>query len=825
MEFNVSRLHHRWNTTLQWLMVTTLFFQKIGFAQAVRGNSSETNHLLNITVETQESSRIIHIACEHTPVYTIFRLKDPMRLVIDIANGDTSKIQGPIEVNDGILSEISKAQFTNRKTTLGQVIVGFARIVDYEVKDHANEVVVTVAASAANTPAPPQPASTVTPVETKSENKESLREKLPASLVTKPVLEPTSKPASIVPERPKTLRKISPHVTKESADIDVSINGGTPLYEVTELENPPRVVIDLMAVHAHVQHPDVWKLGAIGKLRVGIHADKTRLVIEATNTLPHYRLLQTPGGLRIEARMANISENQTTEKPTPALTVVKSPSPSSAEISHRSENPSSEPTTSVPKPRSKLSDLPQAPSPKIRPERMLMPPETASLNHDIEPHQNSVSSGNAKRISLDLRGADLLNVLRLISEVSGENVIAGDDVNGKVTLRLHNVPWDLALDEVLRTKGFGRLRSGNIIRVAPIEKLQKEKEAELARLKADEQVAPLYVRLIPINYARAAAILEQLKPLATKDRGKINVDERTNTIIVEDLLEVLNKMESLAKRLDTQTPQVLIEARIVEANSSFLRDVGIQWGGAGIASAGTGNPTGLAFPSVVGAAGGADGTSPNANGTVTPPRYAVNLPAPVQAGAGGAIGFIFGNASNTAQLTLRLSALENNGTVRIISAPKIATLDNSKARIAQGVSIPISVVSAAGVSTRFVEANLELEVTPHVTQDGSVLMDIKAAKNEPDFSRTGAQGDPTIQKKTAETNVMVKDGDTTVIGGIYTRNQSVTYNEVPYLGKIPVLGWLFRHKNEQDTRAELLVFITPRIINRAQAVVTPGSNL
>jgi len=428
-----------------------------------------------------------------------------------------------------------------------------------------------------------------------------------------------------------------------------------------------------------------------------------------------------------------------------------------------------------------------------------------------------------RKFSIDSRGADLLNVLRLISEVSGENIVAGDDVGGKITLRLRNVPWEQALDVALKTKGFGRVRQGNIIRVAPLEKLQKEKEAELARIKTEEQVQPTFVRIISVNYAKATAIADQVKQLLTKDRGKLSVDERTNSIIVEDLTPVLDKVEGLSRRLDTQTPQVLIESRIVEANTTYVRDIGIQWGGTTINSPATGNATGLQFPNTIGVAGGASGTTPVTAGTSSVPNYAINLPSPVGAGAGGALGFIFGNASNTAQLSLRLSALENNGTVRIVSAPKVTTLDNTKARISQGVDIPISVVSAAGTNTRFIPANLQLEVTPHVTQDGSVMMEIHASKNEPDFSRTGAQGDPTIQKKEAETNVLVKDGDTTVIGGIYTRNTSTTYNSIPYLGQIPVLGWLFKHKHEEDTRAELLIFITPRIVNRQQMQVASGA--
>jgi type IV pilus assembly protein PilQ len=263
---------------------------------------------------------------------------------------------------------------------------------------------------------------------------------------------------------------------------------------------------------------------------------------------------------------------------------------------------------------------------------------------------------------------------------------------------------------------------------------------------------------------------------------------------------------------------VLIQARIVEAQSNMLQELGIQWGGIGQANQRQGNPTGLLFPSDVSVAGAADDPQRNqASGNTTPSRYAVNLPAPIGAGVGGGIGVVFGSAGGATLLNLRLTAMEENGTGRIVSSPRVTTLDNRTAKISQGVDIPISVVSAAGTNTRFIPAALELEVTPHVTNDGSVLMKVKTSKNEPDFSRPGAAGDPTIRRKSAETEVLVRDGDTTVIGGIYTRTTSETYAEVPFFAKLPVVGWLFKKRRKEDTRAELLVFITPRIVNREEA--------
>jgi type IV pilus assembly protein PilQ len=279
--------------------------------------------------------------------------------------------------------------------------------------------------------------------------------------------------------------------------------------------------------------------------------------------------------------------------------------------------------------------------------------------------------------------------------------------------------------------------------------------------------------------------------------------------------------EDLVRNLDTQTPQVLIEARIVEARSTFLRDIGVQWGGNTINSAGTGNPTGIAFPSTVGVAGGAVDNLTNSNGLqlaqsgAASPNYVVNMPAAVGTGSGGALGITLGSLNGAINVNLRLSSLENTGQVRIISAPKIMTLDNIEASIEQGVSIPISQVSAAGVNTVFVDAKLNLTVKPHVTNEGSVVMNVAITRNEPDFVNVGARGDPTILKKQAKTEMLVRDGDTAVIGGIYTRNTGLSYTKVPWFAEIPILGWLFKNRRENDDRTELLIFITPRIVNRS----------
>lgn len=426
-----------------------------------------------------------------------------------------------------------------------------------------------------------------------------------------------------------------------------------------------------------------------------------------------------------------------------------------------------------------------------------------------------------KRINLTIKDADIQHVLTFLAKEGKVNIIAGDDVSGTVTFHLEDIPWDLALDMILRTKGLDYVKEEGIYRVAPIDSIKKEIDDELEKRRKRVDLKPLFVRLVPVNYGKAGEVAEQVSKILSP-KGSVTTDARTNTLIIKDIEDHIIAAEDLVRRLDTQTPQVLIEARIVEASSSFSQDVGIQWGGNFAMSPVFGNETGLSFPSILGISGGAAGRQTITDGLFTnQPGFAVNLPAPVGQGTGGAIGFTLGNLSQSANLNLRLSAAEEEGSVKIVSSPKISTLDNAQATIQQGVSIPISVVSAQGVNTQFFSADLKLSVTPHVTQDGTIAMKIDISKNEPDFGRTGANGNPTIQKKEAHTELLLRDGDTTVIGGIYTRNQGTNYSKVPLLGDIPILGWLFKTRSETDQRSELLIFLTPRIVNRQASVAAP----
>lgn len=352
------------------------------------------------------------------------------------------------------------------------------------------------------------------------------------------------------------------------------------------------------------------------------------------------------------------------------------------------------------------------------PERAQLPPAITSAKGEAtlptsvsdNPYQRRPRM-NRKRITIDLRDADIHNILRLIADEGNVNIVTNQLVAGSVTLRLRSVPLDEALAIILRSNGLGWEQQGNIIRVAPMTVFEAESKARIDAYVQSQGLEPLQVRLIAVNYAEAGALGEILGGVLSS-RGKVKVDERKNALIVTDVLANLDTAEELVRQLDTQTPQILIEARIVESNDQFKRDLGIQWGGDFLADPSIGNATGLLFPSTVGIAGGASsGDTPTGGGSSTP-NYAINLPAPAGPGSGGAVGFTFGSLSGAFNLNLRLSAAESQGSVKIVSAPRITTLDNEEATITSGVSIPVSVVSAAGAQTVFFDASLTLTVTP-----------------------------------------------------------------------------------------------------------------
>jgi type IV pilus assembly protein PilQ len=394
-------------------------------------------------------------------------------------------------------------------------------------------------------------------------------------------------------------------------------------------------------------------------------------------------------------------------------------------------------------------------------------------------------------VSLDFQGADLRAVLRTFSEISGLNIVIDPKVQGTVDVALRDVPWDQALDIILRGNGLSYSVDGTIVRIAPVAVLADE-EAQRRKL-AEEQALAGNLRVLTktLSYAKAD---EELQGILTKTtlspRGIVQIDKRTNTLIITDLPDRLQTASNLLDTLDTAQPQVEIEARIVQTTRTFARQLGIQWGFTGKVDPSLGNTTNLAFPN---------------NGSLS---GNVNLPAQ---GATSTAHLALGAVNGAFNIDVALSALETSGNGRILSTPRVSTQNNVEAEITQGTQIPIQVVSNNTVTVTFKDAALSLKVVPQITAAGTVIMRIALENGTADFTRS-VNGIPPIDTQRANTTVLVNNGQTTVIGGIYLTNQQVQNDRTPGLSTIPLIRWLFKHDQLNDSQTELLIFITPRII-------------
>ncbi|MGA1871151.1 MAG: type IV pilus secretin PilQ [bacterium] len=410
-------------------------------------------------------------------------------------------------------------------------------------------------------------------------------------------------------------------------------------------------------------------------------------------------------------------------------------------------------------------------------------------------------------IALDFQDADIKSVLRLIADISGRNLVIDPQVSGRVNIRLTiPIPWDQALDVILKTHKLDMVMEDNIIRVGKPETFINErkvrKDAIIAKREAQEErirLKPLVTEIIPINYTTASQIAGSIKGMLSKESGlaekpSITTDQRTNILIIKDLPESIEKMKKIIAILDSQTPQVMIEARIVTTSKTFARQLGIQWGGYHNKLS-----TGYDFPSTV----SIDGQGLNGS-------YAVSVP---PGGAYGKIGISLGHINGLSGLDAVLSAMEESGKGKVVSNPRIATLDNESANITSGVQLPYLTVNADGQSSvTFQNASISLDVTPHITPNNNILLDINAAKCSPDWGNSVA-GQPAIKQNSVQTKYIVKNGETAVIGGLMETSDSIDTDKVPWFASIPIVGFFFRNKKTTKEHNELLIFITPLTIN------------
>jgi type IV pilus assembly protein PilQ len=705
-------------------------------------------------------SVIVLIKTDHkVESYESFALPDPPRVVIDIPNAihavpKSLKAQGPIR-------QIRSSQYKTRPVKIVRIVVDLTTKLPYQVDTAPNELQVAIgeAALVAEKPDPPAIAQAASEVEPEVE-------------LSAPPLEEEEGQVHSIDYRPqngqaKLLIRTSGEVT----------------FDVSETGTPPGLVVD---VSGAVIDPKAAKVldvrqlpGPVQRIRStqdSLEPEKVvRIVVDLKGKVRH-ESVQTPQGIILSLQ---------------GVTAVAAP-----------PQPSPEPLVVQPAPVTPVVAPPPVP---VAPVMVVLPEAPA------EPE--------IARLSMDFKDADVNNLLRIIAEVSGQNIVAGEEVKGKVTVRLVDVPWDRALDNILRINGLGFVREDNIIRVAKLSAIRKERDERRKEL-VDEMEAPverLVTTIIPVNYADPKKIVDSLNKIKSK-RGSISVDDRTAKLLVRDTSSNIDQMEVVLRELDTPTKQVMIEARIVTVASSHTRSLGIQWG---FQNTHTDGRTG-ADPFVLSQLFGSQGFDMSTAGTTGPltPAVtagvpaAVNLPIP---GPAGAFGVVLGKINDTFRLQAQLTALEDEALARTLSTPRIVALDNEEAVIKQGQEIPFTTVDSSGRTTvTFKEAVLSLTVVPHVTADRRVSMKIKVTDDSKGEEITFAGGFAfSFNRAEATSSLLVEDGSTVVIGGVRKRETGVSEKRVPFLGNIPVLGWLFKNRTEdlKPRTVELLFFITPTIID------------
>ena len=596
----------------------------------------------------------------------------------------------------------------------------------------------------------------------------------------------------------KTLTRIDIQKSETAATI-IIVADGEFTYEAKR-SSGDRLVLDVANVTSSlrdrvlaINHP------SIRQVRIGQHARKVRLVFDLSgqttysikpdrNQLAVEITRQAEPDKSVAETSGQVSEQQSAEKKTMTPVVVRTASAGSVPFPER------------------LAMI------HARPSLAQMAPEPRS-GKEIDSEEIGQRRYAGRRISLDFQMADISNVLRLIAEVSGFNIVVGEGVKSKVTMKLVGVPWDQALDMLLKMNNLGMIREGNIVWIDSLANIAKQQDEEARAKESKTKAEDLVTRVIYIQNIAAQELQTTLRQYISP-RGQLTVNQASNALVIQDTESRVGSFAELVRSLDLQVPQVQIEARIVQADTSYSRSLGVQWGISNTAM--TSNGTGSSF--FGNPTGGFSEQQLDTKGTITR-SFLVNLPAAVSglSSVPGA-GFTFGKIGTRDgfSLDLRLSAGELLGLTKVIAAPKITTLDKREAKISQGESIPFQTTSLQGTQTTFVDANLELQVTPQITSrdpkepNKQVLLKIRATRNAVG-ARSNPAG-PSIDKREATTQVLVVDGETMVIGGIFVDTQTNTVAGLPYLSRIPVLGWLFKNKTESVSKQELLIFLTPSIV-------------
>jgi type IV pilus assembly protein PilQ len=593
-------------------------------------------------------------------------------------------------------------------------------------------------------------------------------------------------------------------IQKRGEATAVTLLGTARLIATSVIEpkdGPKRVVVNLPNVTSSLPSTTNVGQGPVQRVRIGFDPKAplmTQVSFDLSRTAP-YRVETSQDGndLTLVFDEPAADPFSALQSPRASATRTDAPQVSTSNV----ETPRPAPPVTPVQQRVAAAQAPAPAAPAQQPAAQAQAPAAQPVV-PVQPRY----TGNP--VSLDFQGADLRAVLRTFSEISGLNLVIDPTIQGTVDVALRDVPWDQALDIILRANKLGYVVDGTIVRVAPLTVLAEE-ESQRRKL-SDEQALAGELRVLTrsLSYARAEDLRQLLTQTALSQRGSIQFDQRTNTLIINDLPDRLERAAGLITTLDRPEPQVEIEARIVTTTRDFARNLGIQWGFGARASTALGNTLPFSFPNQAnlgGRTGAEQSSSPRdfTDSTNTVVNMGVSP-------ATSAIGLALGSVNGAVNVDVALSALERTGQGRILSTPRVSTQNNIEAEITQGVQIPIQTVANNTVTVTFRDAALTLRVTPQITATNTVIMRISVENASPDFSRA-INGIPPIDTQRALTQVLVGDGDTTVIGGIYVSREQAAQDRTPGLHRIPLLGWLFQRNEFSDESRELLIFITPKI--------------
>jgi len=694
--------------------------------KAEPGASAEApTKIVDLSTSSDDQKVELLIKADNPIQYTVYKLDDPLRLIIDMSQVDMSGYQSAIPVNHRLVNSVIPIYF--KESNDSRLEVELAEDVDYTLsEENPNELSVSILAKGSD------PAVAAAPREDMAQIAEETVEPEPIDSII--VAELATEFSRLENVEFKQLDRLS--------RIEVTLSKNDPSYQLLARDNLNRLTLDLPGTVVAQDDERV--------INVNLEESKIKNIA----------VFQFSGGekpiTKVVVNLEEVSLYNVSSKGNKIILDI-----------------GDEAILAL---ATKVSDE--------RAGKLAKPDEESPFD---EPRY-----GGAK-ISLDFQNADVHNILRIIAEVSGLNVITSGAVKGKVTIKLNNVPWDQALEVILRNNGLDMIREGNIIRISTAAQIQAEKDAAKKLMSTEQEIAPLFTRLFEINYETAASLKANLDSIKS-ERGTVEINDRTNIIIIKDTKKKLAEMARLILALDKKERQVLIESRIIEVAHSYTRNLGVQWGGA------LNTVTGANFPNTIGVTGAA-GASPN----VITGGSVVDFSVPSSA----ALGLTLGHVNGTALLDMKLMAMEQNGQGRIVSMPKITTMNNKEASIESGQEIPYQTTSSEGTKTEFKKAVLSLKVKPHITPDNHIRMEIDVNKDSP--GQTTPDG-IAIDTKHAITEVIVGNGSTAVIGGLFKNDIREDKDQVPGIGDFPILGWLFKNKVNKRTGEELLIFITPKIV-------------